>query len=470
MLKRIPVRQIRRELSTASINQSCSYLTANRHLLEPFPSLSNYIEATLDGPSDELKGIEHHLLALRAAVARRVWSRGVFIGVSVLDSLVYSAVTDIAVTDPAEEVLKTIQSLGMHRPGFVVYPLHSLGIVDVGVISFFAGVKARLVVPEAGVAVSPQTNDVGDSNEFLQSAMAELGVRGRLDTDMIAHYLRTRDLEWYSRNPLLFVKVRSLSGSYFENQVLLLSRLRLSVSLLSMLHALSREDDGAGNRWASTSIVNNSQTLDIYHYLLCETPLRKRQKLGVQCVPMTAARLELAELSDLDVEFDPKEWSRRGKTVIELCAAIGKLETGALHHLVLGRKNAPARAFRKLYESLGYFRRSFRSGHSSAQQIISLATAFEMLLLDEFASGVKDRLVSRLRTILSGVAGTRSYQEALYDLYEERSSLVHAGTPTEKTKLALCQRAYVMAFLRMMRNVEKIPPKHARPMEFLIGA
>ena len=78
--------------------------------------------------------------------------------------------------------------------------------------------------------------------------------------------------------------------------------------------------------------------------------------------------------------------------------AFDQLEEAYLNHVVTSETNTPlARTARKLYESLKYFRRSFRPSSESDERYVNLAIAFETLLVDGWNSAPCSALAMRLR-------------------------------------------------------------------------
>ncbi len=87
---------------------------------------------------------------------------------------------------------------------------------------------------------------------------------------------------------------------------------------------------------------------------------------------MNVARLQLADLSDLSKDLDPRAWrSRRAmKRLDGIRAALRKIETGFLSHLVIGSKdNVARRVYRKLVDSIDYFRRSYGASAKPSERL-----------------------------------------------------------------------------------------------------
>jgi len=459
--------------SKRRLRESKAFLLSKRADLRRFEDVEDFAFQTCEGCPISLQGVEHHLLNLRAELARQLWSRQIFIGVSVLDTLLFWAVKDDTVADPVTATLRRIRDFGLHRPAFVVYPLHSFGILGAGLFRFFTENETEFAVKPAGIVVSPQLNAKDEVVSFLKGAAEQLGVRKRIPVYLVEHYMRSRPLQWLTRNPLLVVRTQSFSGSYYENQALLCIHLFFATAHVFLLGSLTKHiDDDKAPTWSSTAKINNFQTLDIKHYLVFERPIRAwRKSLSLSCVPMNASRTELAELSDLNVEIDPREWRRTPLVAGRVQAAISKVETTYVRFCVgSGSNSTTANVMRKLHTSLMYFKRSFRSRSSEAESIVALAIAFEILVTDYYADNLKKRIARRVKLALRGVRGTTELQKAVADLFGARGAIVHGGYPPDEIDIRVGRRAYALAFLGL---VEKLPadkvPKSEMPIADLLG-
>jgi len=142
---------------------------------------------------------------------------------------------------------------------------------------------------------------------------------------------------------------------------------------------------------------------------------------------------------------------------------------GYLRHSVGARReNSLGRTHRKLFEAVSYFRRSYQSGGQGYTAVLSLATAFEMLLTDSYASGIALRLRRRMQLLLRGVPGTRRYQQAVEDLYYARNRTIHAGTD-ERLDLHEARQAFVLGFVALMRRMPTLTGQEDCPMGTLTG-
>ena len=102
------------------------------------------------------------------------------------------------------------------------------------------------------------------------------------------------------------------------------------------------------------------------------------------------------------------------------------------------------------------------------QTIVSLATAYEMLLTDHYGGGVSERLKRRVARVLRGVAGTTRYQQALSDLCEARGALVHSGvTGKGKVDLVAAQQGFVHVLCQLARRLGSLNRRSETPMRDL---
>jgi hypothetical protein len=469
-----PVRRLaaelegRKTLGKHDVAQSVSYVHKNKEELQQFEYVEDFeLAAYSDAPHPKIRGLAYHFTGIRAALARELWARRIFVGISVLDDLLFYAAREGDSANIVLDVLEQIRDSGLNRPGLVVFPIHSFGIFGAGIL---VPLRARLryINSRYGLALTPQTNSMDSTLEFLDMVRDPFGIRKRIPKDLIDHWRRSRQTRWLERNPLLAIRAISVSNYYDETESLLLGRLRTLTTFIAMLSTLQPPSKERGEFLFSSSRVNNWETLDIHHYIVLSDLPRDKKSLRGHCVPIHR-RSGVVELSDLSVELNPYYWRRRHNFEDNLYSALDNVYTGYLTNSVLSdRDDATSRTYRKLFEALTYFRRSFHVSDADWSATISLSTAFEMLLTDHFASGVSTRLVRRLRLLLKGTPGTRSYQTAVADLYDARSQIVHAGE-TPSADLLTARRAFVLAFVSLTSRLHTLNNSSATPIRDLTG-
>ena len=471
-MKRLPtIATLKHEIETANVSRSIGFLKSKSLDLQKFEDIEDLVfQIDLDHPPAHLRGVDFNFRVVRAALAKALWSRGFFIGLSVLDDLLFGAFRDNRIADPIGHSLSVIRDNDVHKPGFVLYPIHSLGVNGVGFLEFFTESKVQLAIASAGLLLCPQTNSLEGSLQFLDAARQAFSITPRISKDSVEHYNRSRSTKWLIHNPLMAVQVRMFSGTYYENQQFLVIKLKIATSILFMMAALQRGLSRHGpDVWGSTRRVNNFQTLDIRHYMVFERPVHG-ESLNTKCIPMNVRPAELSDLSALPIDLSPTLWSKRTHLVNEIAGHLAQLETNYMEMHVLGNGKGPrAKAFGKIFSALTYFRRSFKSRGDAGEQVMNLAIAFEVLLTPRYAKGVGDRIERRIKLALKGIKGSRRLQAATRDLYTARSEVVHEGTTSIEYDLSSGQEAFVYVFLGVARKVGIIPATTDDPVGAILG-
>ena len=252
-----------------NIKKSHDFLLSKKDVLSKFDDIDHFGFSLVSGMCTEnLNGIEYNFLKIRNKISSCLHKNEIYIGPTVLDSLLFSAIK-LDTSQPVEEVFKAIKRFGLHRPGFILYPLHSFGILGAGFYSHMNKANIYYSPPNTGIAISPQNNSVDRLLRFLKNASKQLGIRGEIPVNDLEHYIRSRPLDCVTHNPIMMVSARSYSGTYYENQSYLLVKLHFAKSFIFMLHSLENASEAKiSSIFGSTSRVNNFQTLDFYHYLI----------------------------------------------------------------------------------------------------------------------------------------------------------------------------------------------------------
>ena len=466
----------RRRRGRSTIGESASFLVQQRPALQQFGNLWDLVEAsdpelaivgTTPTQSDEARALIHHLSAIRGPIVEELWAREIFVDYSVVDELLFHAAKSRTVTDPIVGVLELIRDARATRPGFVVFPVHSLGVLGAGLLIPAGRQQMRFISPENGYALSPQTNSMQRTIEFLDQARDAFGIAKDLPTDLIEHWRLSRPTAWLERNPLLVVRTTALAGSYYGNERPVMTRIQATTALLTMLSALQPSADDRTGTLFSTRMVNNFQTLDIHHYLaLFDGPYRKRYLDG-QCIPIHASRSAVSELSDLEIDIDPRHWRLNPSTGRRVHAAVEDLYGRYLRYEFRNTKpDAVSRTVKKLFESMAYFRRSYQRSATGWIAKVSLATAFEMLLTDSYGA-VGATLTRRTGLLLRGVPGTRAMQAAVRNLYDSRSAMVHRGSDDALHDIDQARRAYVLCLVELVERLPQLTSSAAEPIRAL---
>ena len=460
------------------------FVKNNQNFLLQFGDFDEFIFRGENIDKKKTAAIEYHLLQIRACLARILWRHEIFIGIEVIDRLLFDLLITNQNVDFVSRFFSLIRNKRLHHAGFVLFPLHSFGVLGLGFFHFLKKNMINMFLEDADLAITAQTNDKEQTIDFLNKAKNIFGLKHCIPIDTLEHFMRSRSLHWLSRNQLLAIRIHSFRGSYYENQFIYILKLRLYSAMIMMLSALEDSSytnnilmygNSASNdvmRHGSSAKVNNWQTLDIKHYLVFETPIGRKKELSVDCVPMNVSRFELAQLSDLNVQIDPHYWTKtKAKNrLTKLHKAISEIERGYLHHVIAGNKNTVhARVFRKLLISIDAFRRSFSAGVKPSEAVIFLSIAFESLLTDFYARGVTARLHRRVELSLRGIRGTRRLQSSVVEFYKCRGEIVHTGSADRFPDLAEAQRAYVLCFQHVVSCLPSLPNESTSPIGDILG-
>jgi len=339
------------------VADSVAFLARQVGGLRAYTGVEDLAEAAFDesAPNKAARDLIYHLEQIRGELARQLWRREIFTGVTVIDELLFNHAAAGA-ADPVLATLQTIRDSQLNRPGMVVFPLHSFGVLASGLLRPFRRTSTVLINPTERYAIAPQTNSLERTVTFLNDAAPQLGVKKPIEVDLIEHWRRSRGAEWLESNPLLVAGMTSISGYYYENEFLILGRLRAITAAVVMLAALQPRNTNRTASVFSSSRINNWETRDIHHYLvLFDT---RAKTLNGRAIPIHQRR-QVGELSDMAVDIDPRYWQRRTTEAGAVHQAVDALYAGYLSHSVGSRtENTLSRTYRKLFEAVTYFRRS----------------------------------------------------------------------------------------------------------------
>lgn len=456
-----------------SPHKSADYLLRNRAELQTYPSVDvlamhsdpEYAPITAT-PNDikTAKALVHHFTQVRSAIAHALWSREIFIGIEVIDELTFYGARDDNVSNLILECLTRIRDGHMNRPGLIIFPVHTFGVLSAGLLYPLRRGQLTIVNQGSGYALFPQSNDLGRTFGQLQRAATQLGVNKAIPRDLLEHWRLSRGADWLERNPLLVVRANHLPGSYYANEHLLMNRVQSVVGLLSLLAALQPATTDRVGFLMSSSRMNNWETLDIHHYLALYDPPGHKTELTGDCVPIHGGRVEVSELAALGFDIDPTYWRRQVALGADMQTQVEKLYVAQLKLKVARKKlNASGRTVNRLFDSLQMFRRSFADSTDDWTGRVALSTAFEMLLTDHYGK-VKSTLVSRSKQLMRGQRGTRAMQQAIGDLYVSRSEFVHGAEQTTSADMHTARRAYALCFLELSKRIDKIPTTTSTPV------
>ncbi len=447
-----------------------TYVVRHRETLSAFEDYVDLaVQAGEPGAGGTVRGLAHHFDLLVDVVGRELWSRQIYLGASLIAELLFDAARNPEISDPLKAVLDFLRDRRVVRPGLVVFPLHAFGVLSAGLPHTFTGERISVVNERAGYVLIPQTNRLDRTIDVLEQARLDLNVAKEVPAEMIRHYHRSR-APWLTSNPLLVVRATHLAASSYENQPLLMRRVRAVTGLLAMLAAFQPPTADRAAHYFSTSRTNNSETLDINHYIALASHPNIHDQLDGMCVPINVAREQVYELTDLGVQLDPSYRSRRSALFDRIQDAVDLVHRSSVYADVRDLRGAQANVARKLFQSIDYFRRSYQRAAGSWATSITLATALEMLLTDGWEGlGVAARIQERARVLLKGTRGTRVYQQALRQLYDVRSEFVHQGRSRSSYDIDRVRQAYVLLFCELAEALTSIHANSKHPMRDICG-
>lgn len=449
-----------------TLAESVTYLANQSAGLNAYEDPQDLGVAADDGRDPIARALALNLDAVRNALVEELWNREIFIDPEIVDELLFH-VTRRGEADPLMATLEYLRDRRTTRPGLVLFPLHSLGILGAGLLRGNTKQRAQYFHRDWGLAVSPQTNSLDQTIDFLDRARRSFEVQKPIDPELIRHWRRSR-ARWLEFNPMLAIRMTTQRGSYFSTERVVLSRVRAAAAQLAMVANFQPSDPDRPAAFLSSSRTNNFETLDIHHYIVFSDNPAQSNALDGDCVPIHARGTGIAELSDLSLEIDPAFRGRKA-TVAKIDTAVGIVYGGHLSHMWHRRRNAQTRTCDRLFASLVFFLRSFHGGGRSWSAAVSLSTAFEMLLTDSYSTGATARLARRLGLVLRGISGKAGYENAFASLYRARSDLVHAGTEPTSLDLHIARQAFVHGFCVIAPRIAALPRRIDSPMLHLTG-
>lgn len=443
------------------------FLKGKHNLLSQFDSVDDLVTDETKLTAKERVAIEHHILQMRAAIARKLWSNEIYIGTSLLDDYVlHTAKTGDG--DLATRIISSLAEAGAERPGFVLYPLIGFGMEMPGIFSKDTALRSEAIFKQAGFAVSTQSNSFDAAAASVQRMARGLGIRQRIATSDLRHFAYSA--KWFGTNPLMLVRLISYTGDMYENQFVYTLKIRMAAAQMLMMHAISLESEGALDRYRNSSFVNNFATLDIAHYLIGEAI--PGQPMSTRRVPMNVSPLDLARLSDVEATLSTVALgtSRMKRLVPRITRALKIVERGYFLNVNLTTKSKPEnRLYRRLATALDWFRQSFSGRANEAEAIVALAVALETLLTDQFAPGISKRLRRRVGICLKGIPGVAAYQDSVVAIYIARSEIVHTGAPDHATDIHRAQVAFTRCFCAIAERLATWAPTANNAMGNLLG-
>ena len=126
------------------LRQSDDFLKAKHNLLTQFDSVEDLVTDETKLSDKERQAIEHHIVQLRAAIARTLWSNEFYVGRSLLDDFVLHTAKNGGGDVPAR-VIAGLAAAGADRPGFVLYPLIGFGMEMPGIFAKASNLRSEAI-------------------------------------------------------------------------------------------------------------------------------------------------------------------------------------------------------------------------------------------------------------------------------------------------------------------------------------
>jgi len=203
------------------LKHSDDFLRAKHNLLAQFDSIEDLVTDEAKLTDSDRKAVEHHILQLRAAIARTLWSKEFYIGRSLLDEYILHTAKSGG-GDVPTRVIAALAAAGADRPGFVLYPMTGFGMEMPRILSKDSKLRSEAIFRKAGFAVSTQSHSFDAAIASIERMASGLGVKQHINKSDFRHFAYTA--KWFGKNPLMLVRVTSFTGDMYENQSFIRSR------------------------------------------------------------------------------------------------------------------------------------------------------------------------------------------------------------------------------------------------------
>ena len=458
--------------ANVAITQAEQFLNGQHNVLGNFESLEDLV---VDGEKSlhqsTYNGILYHIKSVRIELLKALWKEEIYIGMSIIDDLAFQFAKNNA-GPIATQVIAYLTKTHIGTSGFVIYPLHGFGLEIEPMYWKNTALKTYVQFRELGVCLCSQNNNFDSAYKRISSMASKLGVVGKVPRETLRHFVDSRSMNWFTCNPLMMVKIASHTGDYYENQFIYTLKIRIASALAAMLYALSADRGDEVDKFASSSEVNNWETLDIRHYLVAETNKDKSVPLKLRSVPMNLAAMDLARLSDLTAILSSKTLGQRNLSVAKrmFAPALKVLESGYITHVNADSSNKVCRrVFSRVITALDWYRQSFGARVTDDEAIVALAIAFETLLTDHYTGGVRDRVTRRLGICLKGRRGVKDYIGAVASVMEARGAIVHNGSTMKRANRIKAQAAFALCVKAVVDRFPNLGSSLDQPVGRILG-
>ena len=458
---------------SSTIHESENYLHRQHNVISGFDTIDDFVvngETSID--NNTYRGCLHHFMQIRTGLARALWTSECYIGISLLDDLVFQ-LAKASNKRIYRDAIDYVRNSNVMEAGFVLYPLHGFGVQMPGRLERKSSLSPYITFKKLGVCLTCQHHSLPSAYRSVTRMASTLGVHGRISRDSFQHYFKSRNLEWLARNPLMMISMVSHTGDYYENQFVYTLKIRISTALSAMIYAISVDKGYAVDDFVSTARVNNNQTLDIRHYLVGE--MRKSKKktyVELRCVPMNLAPIDLARLSDLSITLSSDTLRKKSIARLrrELGAILKDVESGYITHVNTNSSNlVKRRVYARIVTALDWFRYSFGGRATSDETIVNLAVAFETLLTDRYGKGVLTRVKRRVGICLKGKRAVQRYIGAVESIMHARGEILHTGSTVKKADVDKARSAFVFCVIHLGGKMGQLGSSLDQPIGRVLG-
>jgi len=124
-MKKLPATEfLKRQIETVKVKQSIAFLRAKHSDLAKYEDVEDLVfHVDFDNPPAELRGFDYHFRQVRRTFSKALWERGIYIGLSVIDELLFSGFRLAPPIDPVVRALNVIRDNGVtlhSKPGISV--------------------------------------------------------------------------------------------------------------------------------------------------------------------------------------------------------------------------------------------------------------------------------------------------------------------------------------------------------------
>ncbi len=427
-------------------------IIGNNSHISSFESLE-YLYYTLEDEEWEktyMKKFEGLFLDIMKIILHEFRIQDIFPSPNMTNEILFSLIKkdNISPIEIIKELVDSMHLFGLTKSAIAIYPLNSFGIADLGFLNFwdknktiYFGIHDLIVIPQQN-----NINKTFRALEFVQERF-KLGSY-KYNKELLHHFLRSRRLDWFHKNPVLFIKVNFSSHGYYENEYYLIRYLERSVSKLFLLYTLiTTLKLPILQKGFSTRVINNFETNDIHHYLVLS---RNGNKLEPSCIPIHRKLSKVIEISNLNIDMPVSLDKSIESKFLKLASFIDVIYRNSLG---IPKKKDKYKwdFYDRIRRSLGFFVRSYQSRYFE-DSILFLSIAFEIIFCDR----KKENVISTLTTNLALLFSDRQHdiQVEIAKLYDARSSVAHEGT-IKKLDLNFSREIYVESLIVIENFIKK---------------